>query len=80
MAGLIEPHGGKLVNHVAEGAARDALIKEAEGLPRIDLSSKQSCDVEMIGIGAFSPLTGFMGKADFDGVVSGRPSSRPVPK
>lgn len=71
MAGLIEPHGGKLVNQVATGADRDALIQEAEGLTRIDLSSKQSCDAEMIGIGAFSPLTGFMGKADFDGVVSG---------
>ena len=71
MAGLIEPHGGKLVNRIATGNARDALIKEAESLPRIDLSNKQSCDVEMIGIGAFSPLNGFMGKADFDGVVSG---------
>jgi sulfate adenylyltransferase len=71
MAGLIEPHGGKLVNRIATGNARDALVMEAEGLPRIDLSNKQSCDVEMIGIGAFSPLTGFMGKADFDGVVGG---------
>ncbi|HED53862.1 MAG TPA: sulfate adenylyltransferase [Phycisphaerales bacterium] len=69
MAGLIEPHGGVLVNQVAEGGVRDALIKEAESLPRLDLSHKQSCDAEMIGIGAFSPLKGFMGKADFDSVV-----------
>lgn len=71
MSGLIQPHGGTLVNRVLEGAARDATIKEAEGLPSITLSAKQSCDVEMIGVGAFSPLTGFMGKADFDAVVSG---------
>ncbi len=71
MSGLIQPHGGTLVNRVLEGAARDAAIKEAEGLPSITLSAKQSCDVEMIGIGAFSPLTGFMGKADFDSVISG---------
>ncbi|MEN0021360.1 MAG: sulfate adenylyltransferase [Planctomycetota bacterium] len=67
--GLIAPHGGTLVNQVAEGARRDELIKEAEGLKKITLSAKQSCDVEMIGIGAFSPLKGFMGKADFDGVI-----------
>ena len=64
--GLIAPHGGTLVNRVAGNA--DALRKEAEGLRRIDLSAKQSCDLEMIGIGAFSPLTGFMGKADFERV------------
>ncbi|MFI4896566.1 MAG: sulfate adenylyltransferase [Phycisphaerales bacterium JB059] len=66
--GLIAPHGGTLVNQVAEGARRDELIKEAAGLTRIDLSAKQSCDCEMIGIGAFSPLKGFMGKADFESV------------
>ena len=69
MSGLIKPHGGTLVNRVAQPDAVDALKKEAEGLTRIDLSPKQSCDVEMIGIGAFSPLTGFMGQADFDSVV-----------
>ncbi len=66
---LIEPHGGTLVNQVAEGARREELIKEAEGLTRIDLSMKQSCDVEVIGTGAFSPLTGFMGSADVKGVI-----------
>ncbi|MGD1915111.1 MAG: sulfate adenylyltransferase [Phycisphaerales bacterium] len=66
--GLIEPHGGTLVDQVATGARRDELIAEAAGLPRIDLSLKQSCDVEMIGTGAFSPLTGFMGAADVKGV------------
>ncbi|MEO1008564.1 MAG: sulfate adenylyltransferase [Planctomycetota bacterium] len=71
MRGLIQPHGGTLVDRVATGARRDELIQEASGLPRIELSAKQSCDVEMIGMGAFSPLTGFMGSADFDGVVGG---------
>lgn len=71
MSGLIAPHGGTLVNRIAQPDAVAALKKEAEGLPRIDLSAKQSCDVEMIGIGAFSPLKGFMGSKDFDSVVSG---------
>jgi len=68
MSGLISPHGGSLVSRVAEGAKADQLRKEAEGLPAITLSAKQSCDLEMIGIGAFSPLSGFMGKADFESV------------
>jgi ATP sulfurylase len=66
--GLIAAHGGTLVNRVVDEAKAAALSKEAQGLPRIDLSAKQSCDLEMIGIGAFSPLTGFMGKADFERV------------
>lgn len=68
MHGLIAPHGGELVNRVAEGAKLEALKNEASSLARIDLTAKQSCDLEMIGIGAFSPLTGFMGSADFAGV------------
>lgn len=68
MHGLIEPHGGTLVNRVATGDKLASLKKEASSLPRIDLSMKQSCDLEMIGVGAFSPLTGFMGEADFTSV------------
>ncbi len=65
---LIAPHGGKLVNRIVEGAAADKLQQEAKSLPQIALSPREACDVEMIAIGAFSPLTGFMGKADFEGV------------
>ncbi|TVQ60376.1 MAG: sulfate adenylyltransferase [Phycisphaerales bacterium] len=68
MDGLITPHGGKLVNRVATGSQLDALKKEASGLSKITLSAKQSCDLEMLGVGAFSPLDGFMGKADFESV------------
>jgi len=68
MRGLIAPHGGTLVNRLVTGAAADTLRAEAASLPKITLSPKQSCDLEMITIGAFSPLTGFMGKADFERV------------
>jgi sulfate adenylyltransferase len=65
---LIAPHGGTLVNRLASPERAAELRKVAATLPRIDLTAKQSCDLEMITIGAFSPLTGFMGKADFESV------------
>ena len=68
MHGLIPPHGGTLVNRVADPERAETLRKEATSLTRIKLSPKQSCDLEMIGIGAFSPLPGFMGSADFESV------------
>lgn len=57
-----------LVNRLAANTRAAELKAEAPGLPRITLSPKQSCDLEMITIGAFSPLTGFMGEADFRSV------------
>lgn len=68
MRGLIAPHGGRLVNRLVTGPAADKLRAEAASLKRVTLSAKQSCDLEMITIGAFSPLEGFMGKADFERV------------
>jgi len=62
---LIAPHGGKLVNRVLDAQAADAAKKEASSLPAITLSAREAFDLEMIAIGAFSPLTGFMGEADF---------------
>jgi len=70
MSSLIAPHGGTLVNRLVTGPEAEALRKEAAALARIDLSAKQSCDLEMLGVGAFSPLEGFMGKADFESVCS----------
>ncbi|KAA0213743.1 MAG: sulfate adenylyltransferase [Leptolyngbya sp. PLA3] len=67
--GLIRPHGGTLVNRIASDARAEALRAEARSLKRVNLTPKQSCDVEMIGIGSFSPLTGFMKKPDFDSVI-----------
>ena len=65
---LIAPHGGSLVNRCAEDAG--ALASRAADLPVITLSQKQACDLEMIAIGAFSPLTGFVGQKDFESICS----------
>lgn len=68
MSGLIPPHGGTLVNRIVDADRADALKREAASLRRINLSAKQSCDLEMISVGAFSPLNGFMGRSDFEHV------------
>ena len=62
---LVTPHGGTLVNRILEGQALEAATKEAQSLPAITLSLREQFDLEMIAIGAFSPLTGFMGQTDF---------------
>jgi sulfate adenylyltransferase len=65
---LITPHGGKLVNRVLSPEAAKDATASAGSLPAITLSNREQGDLEMIAIGAFSPLTGFMGRKDFAGV------------
>lgn len=67
-ASLVAPHGGVLVNRFVEGSKAAALRAQAASLPVITLTAKQACDLEMIAIGAFSPLTGFVGQADFESI------------
>jgi sulfate adenylyltransferase len=69
MSQLIPPHGGKgLTVCLLEGAALEAEKKKAEGLPKVSISPRVKGDLIMIGIGGFSPLTGFMTRADWKGV------------
>ena len=69
MAKLVEPHGGKgLTICLLEGAKLEAEKKKAKGLKKIEISQRVKGDLIMIGIGGFSPLTGFMTKADWKGV------------
>jgi sulfate adenylyltransferase len=63
---LIAPHGGKLINRVLDSTAAQGAAKEAASLASITLSPREQFDLEMISIGAFSPLAGFMGQADFE--------------
>ena len=69
MSKLIPPHGGKgLTCCLLEGAELDAEKKKAKGLKKITMSHREVGDLIMMGIGGFSPLTGFMTKADWKGV------------
>jgi len=66
---LVPPHGGKgLTCCLLEGSALQSEKKKAEGLKKVELSPREKGDLIMIGIGGFSPLTGFMTKADWKGV------------
>ena len=65
----ITPHGGKLVNREVKGSEREEKIAQSEGLFSLTISAWAISDLELIGIGGFSPLTGFMGQADYERVV-----------
>ena len=69
MSKLVAPHGGRgLVCCKLEGAEKEAELKKAQGLKKIEISSQVKGDLIMLGIGGFSPLDGFMTKADWKGV------------
>ncbi len=67
--GLIEPHGGELIEKIlTDEEAREAR-QQAEELTSLELDGRQASDLEMLGIGGFSPLKGFMDSADHEAVV-----------
>lgn len=69
MSKLIAPHGGTLINRLLEGAEREAALERAATLPQIPLNDLNLADLEMIAVGALSPLTGYMNQADYQSVV-----------
>jgi sulfate adenylyltransferase len=81
---LIPPHGGQLVDRVATNQDALTLAAQAKELPVVKLGMRPLSDLEMIAVGAFSPLTGFMNSADYKSVVDymhlagGLPWSLPV--
>jgi len=67
---LITPHGGSLKELIVSPERQVELKSASRDWPSWDLTPRQLCDLELLMNGGFSPLTGFMGKADFDGVVA----------
>jgi sulfate adenylyltransferase len=68
-AKLTTPYGGTLVNLIKTGAEREALKELASRLPDVRLSQRSLHDLELLAVGAFSPLDRFMGKADYERVM-----------
>jgi len=66
---LIPPYGGKLVNLLVPPEEREALKAHASTLPSIQVSDRVICDLELLAVGAFSPLDRFMGQEDHQRVV-----------
>lgn len=62
-AGPIAPHGGMLVNRLDDG------LDEGGGRPRVTLSARQRADLDLIAVGAMSPLEGFMDRATYESVI-----------
>ena len=72
MSKLVNPHGGaELKALLLQGKALDDERQRAQALPKIRISSRETGDVIMLGIGGFTPLDGFMTKADWQGVCDG---------
>jgi sulfate adenylyltransferase len=65
---LISPYGGKLKPLLLRGDALREAIEKAHTLVKVQMTSRERDDLIMMGIGAFSPLDGFMGKRDWKGV------------
>jgi sulfate adenylyltransferase len=67
--GLISPYGGRLVNLLAAEEEREALRRRAASLPRVQLTPRNVCDLELLATGGFSPLDRFMGQSDYRSVL-----------
>ena len=67
---LVKPHGKKkkLMPLLLQGAALQKELKKSAKLKQLKISSRETADLVMMGIGAFTPLTGFMTKKDWKGV------------
>jgi len=65
---LIPPHGGELVDLVAKPETANQLKAHSREWPSWDLSARQLCDLELLLSGGFSPLRGFMNRADYESV------------
>lgn len=67
---LNPPYGGELVNLIAASARTASLQAESRQWPSWDLSARQQCDIELLINGGFSPLRGFMSRADYESVCA----------
>ncbi|MBP1767503.1 MAG: sulfate adenylyltransferase [Candidatus Aminicenantes bacterium] len=67
---MISPHGGKLVDRVLNEECRQDILAAARALPKLTINDESVSDVENVATGVFSPLEGFMGRADYRNVLN----------
>jgi len=67
---LVSPYGGKLVNLVTTGEEREMLREQANHYPTVQISDRALHDLELLAVGGYSPLDRFMGKADYQRVLT----------
>lgn len=67
---MIKPYGGQLINLLVESEERASLLARAAQLPRLQLTPRNLCDLELLATGAFSPVTRFFGKTDYQRVLA----------
>jgi len=65
---LVPPHGGNLISRLIVGKELAEAKKRTAELPKVRMTSRETSDLIMIGIGAFSPVNGFMGRDDWEGI------------
>jgi sulfate adenylyltransferase len=65
----IAPHGGTLVDLLVADADREKLADEAQHFPKVVVNARELSDLEMLAVGALSPLTGFQGEADYRSIL-----------
>lgn len=66
----VQPHGGALINRIVEGQQREDLLAQAASMVSIPVNTWTISDLDLIAVGAFSPLTGFMNEEDYLSVVN----------
>ncbi|MFQ6065807.1 MAG: sulfate adenylyltransferase [bacterium] len=79
MISQIEPHGGKLINRLVKEEKRLSLIENTLSLKQIHLSKREVADLEMIAVGALSPLEGFMNRKDYETVLKKKRLANDLP-
>lgn len=65
----ILPHGGTLINRLVPEQEKQQWLDKAATLPQIFVDRRNISDIDLIAIGGFSPLTGFMNQEDYESVV-----------
>ncbi|HTN43157.1 MAG TPA: sulfate adenylyltransferase [Nitrospiria bacterium] len=66
----IPAHGGRLISRLVQGAEQERLMNKALEMKKIPLTRRKLCDLEMLAVGAYSPLEGYMGRKDYERVVT----------